>query len=217
MAAETIDWEKLRSRARYLEAELERALPDLVSLVKAGSSASEEARLTSSIEALLKELGEVRDAMAVEVARAPSAARTAILQRYREVASDFAAEQKRAVKELRARSERNRLFCGASADDPEAGEGGEHMQPILKERKHVGNAMRGVGDVLDQAAEAKADLAAQRSALEGSALTLGDLASNLPTIEGIIEAMKQKKTRNNAIVGVTIGCCSSFLLWAVLT
>ena len=47
MAAETIDWEKLRSRARYLEAELERALPDLVSLVKAGSSASEEARLTS--------------------------------------------------------------------------------------------------------------------------------------------------------------------------
>ena len=30
-------------------------------------------------------------------------------------------------------------------------------------------------------------------------------------------AMKQKKTRNNAIVGVTIGCCSSFLLWAVLT
>ena len=29
--------------------------------------------------------------------------------------------------------------------------------------------------------------------------------------------MRQKKYRENAVVGVTVGCCASFLLWAVLT
>ncbi|KAH8048622.1 hypothetical protein JL722_12440 [Aureococcus anophagefferens] len=184
MAAETTSWEKLRSRARYLEAELERSLPNLVSLVaRPSTSGAEESRLSASMEGLLAELRDVADAMAVEVEKAPSAARNAILQRSREVAGDFERERKKATRE-----------------------------PILKERKHLGNASRGVGDVLDQAAEARSDLA-QRGA-EGSELTLGGLVAKLPTVEGVIEAMRQKQTRNNAIIGVTIGCCSSFLLWA---
>ncbi|KAH8097280.1 hypothetical protein JL720_167 [Aureococcus anophagefferens] len=214
MAAETTSWEKLRSRARYLEAELERSLPNLVSLVaRPSTSGAEESRLSASMEGLLAELRDVADAMAVEVEKAPSAARNAILQRSREVAGDFERERKKAMREVKTNSDRSRLFCGADADDPEAG--GEHLQPILKERKHLGNASRGVGDVLDQAAEARSDLAAQRAALEGSELTLGGLVAKLPTVEGVIEAMRQKQTRNNAIIGVTIGCCSSFLLWAV--
>lgn len=216
--AETTEWEKLRSRARYLESEIERALPDLTSLVKAPSaSGSEESRLSSSIEGNLKELGVIRDAMAVEVERSASAARTAVLQRCREILSDFESEFKRASKELKTNNDRKKLFCGANVDDPESGEGGEHMQKILKERKHVGNAMRGVGDVIEQAHEAKADLAAQRQALEGSNFTMANMTANLPTIDGVIQAMREKKTRHNAIIGVTIGCCSSFLLWAVLT
>ncbi|KAH8044005.1 hypothetical protein JL722_14899 [Aureococcus anophagefferens] len=211
MAAETTSWEKLRSRARYLEAELERSLPNLVSLVaRPSTSGAEESRLSASMEGLLAELRDVADAMAVEVEKAPSAARNAILQRSREVAGDFERERKKAMREVKTNSDRSRLFCGADADDPEAG--GEHLRPILKERKHLGNASRGVGDVLDQAAEARSDLAG--AALEGSELTLGGLVAKLPTVEGVIEAMRQKQTRNNAIIGVTIGCCSS-LLWAV--
>ena len=57
MAAETTSWEKLRSRARYLEAELERSLPNLVSLVaRPSTSGAEESRLSASMEGLLAEL-----------------------------------------------------------------------------------------------------------------------------------------------------------------
>ncbi|KAH8067123.1 hypothetical protein JL721_7820 [Aureococcus anophagefferens] len=79
------------------------------------------------MEGLLAELRDVADAMAVEVA------------------GDFERERKKAMREVKTNSDRSRLFCGADADDPEAG--GEHLQPILKERKHLGNASRGVGDV----------------------------------------------------------------------
>ena len=74
-----------------------------------------------------------------------------------------------------------------------------------------------VGDVIEQAHEAQSDLASQRETLEGSTNTAQSLTDRLPSIDSIIQKMRQKKYRENAVVGVTVGCCASFLLWAVLT
>ena len=70
--AETMDWERLRSRARYLESELERSLPDLTRIARdTHSTGAEEARLSTAIEAALKELADVAERMGAEVERAP--------------------------------------------------------------------------------------------------------------------------------------------------
>lgn len=215
--AETMDWERLRSRARYLESELERSLPDLTRIARdTHSTGAEEARLSTAIEAALKELADVAERMGAEVERAPSAARSAVLEKYADVLSTFRGEYAGTARELKATRDRRALFCGADASDPEGGGGASHLAPVAKERQHVANAARGVGDVIEAAHEARSDLASQRATLEASHTGVGGIAASLPTIEGVIEAMRAKKTRHNAIIGVTIGLCSSFLIWAVI-
>ena len=135
-----------------------------------------------------------------------------------QVVVDLRSEHARLAKELRRHADRAKLFSGAAGGggDVDVEAGPSHVREVLQERKHTTNALRQTGDTLEQARETRADLAAQREALEGSTATAAGMLGRLPTIDGVIQAMRQKKVRENAVVGVTIGCCASFLLWAVL-
>ena len=140
----------------------------------------------------------------------------AVVERCRAVVVDYSSDVGRVAKQLRKNADRAKLFSGA--DDVVDLEGGpDHLKGVHRERKATTNALRGVGDVIEQAHEAQSDLASQRETLEGSTNTAQSLTDRLPSIDSIIQKMRQKKYRENAVVGVTVGCCASFLLWAVLT
>ena len=161
-------------------------------------------------------LARVRDSLQAEEAREPSPARKAVVERCRAVVVDYSSDVGRVAKQLRKNADRAKLFSGA--DDVVDLEGGpDHLKGVHRERKATTNALRGVGDVIEQAHEAQSDLASQRETLEGSTNTAQSLTDRLPSIDSIIQKMRQKKYRENAVVGVTVGCCASFLLWAVLT
>ena len=209
-------WEQLRAQARTIEGDVERALPQLASLAADGDSGAEAQRLLKTVQDHLKALERVRDSLQAEEAREPAPARRALVERCRAVHVDYASDVARVAKEIRKNADRAKLFSGA--DDVIDLEGGpDHLKGVHKERKHTTNALRGVGDVIEQAHDARTDLAAQRETLEGSTTTAQSMSDRLPTIGGIIQKMRQKKYRENAVVGVTVGCCASFLLWAVLT
>ena len=209
-------WEQLRAQARKIEGDVERALPQLASLAADGDSGAEAQRLLKTVEDHLKALARVRDSLSNEEARDPSPARKAVVERCRAVVVDYSSDVGRVAKQLRKNADRAKLFSGA--DDVVDLEGGpDHLKGVHRERKATTNALRGVGDVIEQAHEAQSDLASQRETLEGSTNTAQSLTDRLPSIDSIIQKMRQKKYRENAVVGVTVGCCASFLLWAVLT
>ncbi len=209
-------WEQLRAQARKIEGDVERALPQLASLAADGDSGAEAQRLLKTVEDHLKALARVRDSLSNEEAREPSPARKAVVERCRAVVVDYSSDVGRVAKQLRKNADRAKLFSGA--DDVVDLEGGlDHLKGVHRERKATTNALRGVGDVIEQAHEAQSDLASQRETLEGSTNTAQSLTDRLPSIDSIIQKMRQKKYRENAVVGVTVGCCASFLLWAVLT
>ena len=208
-------WEQLRAQARKIEGDVERALPKLASLAADGDSGAEAQRLLKTVEDHLKALARVRDSLQAEEAREPSPARKAVVERCRAVVVDYSSDVGRVAKQLRKNADRAKLFSGA--DDVVDLEGGpDHLKGVHRERKATTNALRGVGDVIEQAHEAQSDLASQRETLEGSTNTAQSLTDRLPSIDSIIQKMRQKKYRENAVVGVTVGCCASFLLWAVL-
>ena len=199
-------------RSRELEQELEAALAEFGRLLGKSSRTGEEVRLSSKIEKDLTALRSCADEMV-----GSSVASAAKAQRYREIAYDFELELKRISRELKRERDRAALFSGAQTTDddnvdPETG----GTQPLLEERKHVSGALRGVAAVLGQGLEARAALARQRAALGTSHLTLSTMVQRLPSVEDVITAMQQKKTRHNAVIGTTIGCCASFLIWAVI-
>jgi flagellin-like hook-associated protein FlgL len=215
-AAVMESWEQLRAQARKIEGDVERALPQLASLAADGDSGAEAQRLLKTVEDHLKALARVRDSLQAEEAREPSPARKAVVERCRAVVVDYSSDVGRVAKQLRKNADRAKLFSGA--DDVVDLEGGpDHLKGVHRERKATTNALRGVGDVIEQAHEAQSDLASQRETLEGSTNTAQSLTDRLPSIDSIIQKMRQKKYRENAVVGVTVGCCASFLLWAVLT
>mmetsp|Transcript_1802 Transcript_1802/g.5420 ORF Transcript_1802/g.5420 Transcript_1802/m.5420 type:complete len:220 (-) Transcript_1802:20-679(-) len=211
------DWDSLRASARGLESTIDNALPQLAALVAGGGGGADERRLAKDLERRLDELDGVRAALADAAKEAPSAARMAVVARYGDALAEYRADLKRSARDLRRNTERARLFEGAGEGDPEDGSVPDHMRAVLAERRSTVKSMRGVGETLDAAHEARADLAAQRQTLEGSTATIAGMVGRLPTVDGVIAAMRQKKTRHNAVIGVTIGCCASFLLWAVFT
>ncbi|KAJ1455309.1 hypothetical protein M885DRAFT_520176 [Pelagophyceae sp. CCMP2097] len=211
-----MDWDSLRRRARELESTLEVALPELSKLASSSTNSphGDAQRLTTQIESSLSEFRECKEQMAGHVERSGTAATTAVLQRYREVLFDFDSEYKRVSSRLQRDRDRDALLGGAKRSK----EGGdsEHMEPLLRERKSIGGALRGVADTIAQGVEARQMLAAQRATLEGSHLSIGGIISSMPSVDEIIVKLQNKKTRNNVILGTTVGCCVSFLLWAII-
>ena len=107
----------------------------------------------------------MRDSLQAEEAREPSPARKAVVERCRAVVVDYSSDVGRVAKQLRKNADRAKLFSGA--DDVVDLEGGpDHLKGVHRERKATTNALRGVGDVIEQAHEAQSDLASQRETLE---------------------------------------------------
>jgi len=49
--------------------------------------------------------------------------------------------------------------------------------------------------------------------LSGANTGLAGLASNLPSISRVVDAIQRKKSRDNAIIGLIIAGCLCFTIW----
>lgn len=202
---EAASFKNASRRARELEGELDKLL------------ASPKQQDFSRIEGSLSELKECVSTMEAYVDKHSTMTHVALARRYRDALIDFDADYKRASVKARQDREREQLLKGAKTaedDDEEDLEGGTGgLDPLMRERKSIGSALRGVEDTLTQGAEAREMLARQRQTLVGSNLTVAGLVEKLPNVNDVIAAMQRQQTRHNVIVATTIGGCACFLIW----
>lgn len=195
-----MNWREATHLARDLETQLEALLP-------------ESDKCAAQIQAALAELRKCVAAMSAIVQESPTTATAAVLQKYRDVVADAESEYKRRAEAAQKMRDRDALFKGAN-EDIEAGDD-ESLDPLLRERKSIGGALRGVADSMAQGLEARAALARQRQTLTGSSSTMTGMMEALPSVNDVISAMQRQQTRHNAVVGTTMGACACFLIWAV--
>ena len=90
------------------------------------------------------------------------------------------------------------------------------MEQLLRERNAIGNSLNSAKSVLGQASEVRSALASQGSALRGVGGKVKLIASHVPGLNSLIENIRRKRGRDDAIVSGVIAFCILFTLWYVL-
>ena len=74
-------------------------------------------------------------------------------------------------------------------------------------------ASRAAADVIAQASDAKSALRSQRNALGLSNGKVLDIGAAMTGVSSLIGRIRQKRTRDNTIIGVVVASCICFLVY----
>ena len=87
------------------------------------------------------------------------------------------------------------------------------IDALLRERGSLSTANRTIDEILEQAAAARDTLARQRGGIMGAANRLGTLATHLPGVGQLMDAINRRRARNDQVLALVVGVCLCFALW----
>ena len=135
-----------------------------------------------------------------------------VVKRYREILFDLTGDYQKAQQVWQRSQERMELFKGADrsgsgdVNDPA-------MEHLLRERNHIQNSLNGASQTLAQASAIRSDLGAQRMSLGRVQTGIGSIITNIPGLNGLVDAIKRKRSRDDNILAGVIASCILFTLW----
>eukprot|EP00877_Chromochloris_zofingiensis_P009739 jgi/Chrzof1/5018/Cz15g08210.t1 len=216
-------WEDLRKEARKLEGELDVKLAAYAKLCSGfeGSSRSKENSTMASdqlaqtkaaeIDGLLQRLSDVNDEMG-SVIGGFSDARSHTLARHRDILQEFTQEFRRLDLSLGAARDRAELL-GASETLPLLsvqiqGSSGA----LLRERQTMQTSTNYVDDMLAQAQSVSKGLLEQRRIFDTVQDKLMSLGERFPVVNGLLNAIRRKKSKDTLILSGVIAACTVFTI-----
>lgn len=160
-----------------------------------------------------RSLGALQDWIATRLdPAAESSHQMLVVKRYREILFDLTGDYQKAQQVLQRSQERMELFKGA--DRSGSGEVADPaMESLMRERNHIQNSLNGAHQTLAQASAIRADLGAQRSSLGRVTTGIGTIMNNIPGLNGLVDAIKRKRSRDDNILAGVIATCILFTLW----
>jgi golgi SNAP receptor complex member 1 len=177
----------------------------------------EESSLQADIQRALSLLHDLITARLPGVAASPS--QQAVVSRYREILLDLRADFEKSRQSVRRATERQELLGGGGrgpgggvADGSVADPAMEHL---LRERNHIHNSMNAASSVLGQADQVRSDLRVQGRSLRNAGSMLGQLTTNIPGLNTLVDQIRRKRSRDDKIVAGVIASCIAFTLWYV--
>jgi hypothetical protein len=229
-----MEWTELQRSARQLESRLEarlmqfsklnsllgRRASSFASTGGGGRSGDDGGRIAEDaaehervISKLFDDLQEVIDNLGRCLARgtARRTANSALLQRFREVYRDDRSEFERVRSAVRAKLQRSELFGSLGRSVAKAS--GTATDHLLRERTAIEGSSRAAADVIAQASDAKSALRSQRNALGLSNGKVLDIGAAMTGVSSLIGRIRQKRTRDNTIIGVVVASCICFLVY----
>ncbi|GMI53244.1 hypothetical protein TeGR_g9024 [Tetraparma gracilis] len=218
----------LRRQAETLERSLDQAVTSHATLssrlcaslslspldLESSSLSADELRereLSSSIPPLLSSLSSTVASLQATLATPPPPAAAMLLSRFREIAGDHRATFEGASARLAEKRAQRELFGGAAA----AGGAGPDpaKEHLLRERGALQSSVAASRGVLGQAGGILGELRGQRGSLGGAAGMAQRMAGSVPGINRVIDGIRRKKQRDNAVLGVVLAGCVLFTLW----
>lgn len=223
---ETRVWEDLRKEARKLEGELDAKLAaygklctgydsSYVSKRGEGGLANDQLIETKAteIESLLGRLSDVNDGMSSALSGAVDS-RSHTLARHRDILHEFMQEFRRLSSTLGAARDRAELMGTPAQGGP--GYGGVQTQGqsalLLRERTGIANSNAALDDVLGQADAVRGNLLEQRRVVDGIGDKLYSLGAKFPVVNGLLNAIRRKKSKDSIVLGTVIAVCCLFTL-----
>lgn len=105
------------------------------------------------------------------------------------------------------------MFHGAGRNGSLNNEDGGATEHLLRERNAINNSIKSADTVLSQASEIRANLRTQRNSLGVSMGYVSNIASNVPGLNHVMDAIRRKRSRDDLILSGVIATCILFTLW----
>ena len=135
-----------------------------------------------------------------------------VVKRYREILFDLTGDYQKAQQVFQRSQERMELFKGANRSNS-----GELEDPatahLLRERNHIQNSLNGAHQTLAQASAIRADLSQQRMSLGRVSSGIGSIVTSIPGLNGLVDAIRRKRSRDDQVLAGVIASCILFTLW----
>ncbi|RHZ03124.1 hypothetical protein DYB37_003236 [Aphanomyces astaci] len=214
-------WDDLKREARVVERALEEKVSAFTTTAKKMERKARthdeenpgdktDQGLALEIERFLSTLTDIIDRMSR--ANDGSTTQEAVLQRYRELHFDFNTDFKRALSTMNEKLDAQKLFQRKEANpsvDSEA-------DAFLKERGVLDASSSMANETLNVAQAVKEALLSQRESMGRSHSKGTTLSSSFASINHLVDQIKRKKVRHNAIVALVVAACVCFTLWWVV-
>uniref|UniRef100_A0A7S2NX08 Golgi SNAP receptor complex member 1 n=1 Tax=Leptocylindrus danicus TaxID=163516 RepID=A0A7S2NX08_9STRA len=169
--------------------------------------------LASEIQRTMSALGNLTGNMANIAKRTNSSQHSLLVKRYREILFDYKADFEKAAQAVQKRRETAALFHGAGRNGSLNNEDGGATEHLLRERNAINNSIKSADTVLSQASEIRANLRTQRNSLGVSMGYVSNIASNVPGLNHVMDAIRRKRSRDDLILSGVIATCILFTLW----
>jgi len=135
-----------------------------------------------------------------------------ILGHHRSKLEDYTREFKRLKENASEAWERRQLLRGGRKREAFQ-DRSPNMDSLVRERGSIHNSSILVNDLISQAQLSKEQLDMQTKTLLNSNSKLRGIGRQLPSINSIMNQIRNRKYKNNIILGVIAGICMCFLLW----
>ncbi|EFJ40319.1 Qb-SNARE, Gos1/GS28-family [Volvox carteri f. nagariensis] len=222
-------WEDLRKEARRLEGELD---VKLAAFTKLCSSFEASYKLNSTdnaalgadqlaqtkaaeVEDLLQRLSDVNDEMAATVGGSTDS-RSHTLARHRDILQEFTQEFRKVNATLGAALDRVKLLAGSTETPLLSVQVQSSSGALLRERGTIQNSTNMVDDLLSQASNVSGNLMQQRRMFEGIADKLVTVGSRFPVVNGLLNAIRRKKSKDTLVLSGVVAACVIFTVIYVL-
>jgi len=172
----------------------------------------EEALLSKDIHRTMATMTEL-----INTKMAPAAERTGrsqhsqLVKRYREILFDCGADYNKTSAAVARRREARELFRGATSSSSAGGDPGREQ--LMRERNAIDNSMKSANSVLNQAANVRSELRTQGASLRGVGGALGQIANNIPGLNGLMDKIKKKRMQDDKVVSGVVAGCILFTIW----
>lgn len=216
-------WEDQRKEARKLENALDVKLGQFAKLSSGyeqsysrgeGGLATDQLMdsKAAELERLLSQLSDVNDAMRNALGgRNDTRAHT--LTRHRDILHDYQQEFRRHNSSLGASRDRVHLLGGSTDKSPLLGGPGYNASgALLRERGQISGANAALDDVMGTATAVAGRVGEQSRIFENIGNKVLAVGAKFPAINGIINAVRRKKSKDTIILASVISLCTVFIL-----
>mmetsp|Transcript_2481 Transcript_2481/g.7439 ORF Transcript_2481/g.7439 Transcript_2481/m.7439 type:complete len:227 (-) Transcript_2481:548-1228(-) len=140
--------------------------------------------------------------------------RAQMLTRHRGVLQDYSQEYRRLSANLGDARDRTELF-GSGTTEVMGLAGQEQAAHDRYERSSIARSNLAIGEVLGQAEAVSSQLTSQRQIFLGMGGKMQQLANRFPALNGIMTAIRRKKSKDTIILSAVIAVCTIFtvLYW----
>lgn len=215
------EWDQLRREARKLETELDVRLAAFGKLCAGfdttygtrGEAGLATDQLThtkaAEIEEYLRKLSDVGSRLAACLSGGPDT-RSHMLTRHRDILHNYTLEFRRLSATLGEARDRADLFTGSSESMPLTGQVTGAL--LLRERGNLANSNAAMDDVMGQAQAVARNLTEQRQLFSNIGDKLLSVAAKYPAVNGLLNAIRRKKSKDTLILSGVIAICTLFTL-----